>query len=361
MAGPLPILLYGATGRAASLILDLARDRGVPLILGGRDETRLETVAARLGLEARHFDLETPSTIDACLEGVGVVLNCAGPFALTALPLVEGCLRTRTHYVDLTDDAPTLAAIAARGDEAAARGVMLLPSAGFASAAPESVALLISHLAPSVNRLDLILCGGRELSRPLDPRPLTIEGGRLAAPVPRPASRRFDVAGRHVLAAPLSHAALVTAHAATDIAAVGCWRETSRLGALAEDASRLVGLIDRRGRLAMTLSAVGARISSLRPTPEAPANAEWLGIGTRDGEVLAALSIEVDSVDRFTAHAALRAAIRAARDSAHPGFQTPAGRFGPDEVLALPGVKRVQLIPVLTPGTRRPAARPEQG
>ncbi len=364
MAGPLPILLYGATGRAASLILDLARDRGVPLVLGGRDEARLEALARRFGFEARHFDLASPSTIDACLEGTGVVLNCAGPFEQTAVPLVEGCLRTRTHYLDLADDAVTVAAIAARGEEAAARGVMLLPSAGFTSAAPDSIAVLVTQLAPTATRLDLILHGhdgGHDGGAyAAGPRPLVIDRGRLAAPVPRPASRRVELGGRTLLGAPTSHAALIVAQTSTGLADIRCWRVTTRWGALVRDAGRWMGVIDRRGLLATVTAQLGARLTALRRAAGPPAGAEWVAVGSRDGRVLAAVSLEVDSVDRFTAHAALRAALRATQDDAHPGLQTPALCFGPDDVLALPGVKRVQYAPASTAGTRRPAKPREE-
>jgi len=36
------------------------------------------------------------------LGEVAVVLNCAGPFLYTSAPMVDACLRTGTHYLDLT-------------------------------------------------------------------------------------------------------------------------------------------------------------------------------------------------------------------------------------------------------------------
>jgi len=42
------------------------------------------------------------------------VLSCAGPFKYTAEPLVEGCLRSRAHYLDITGEIPVYEAIQAR-------------------------------------------------------------------------------------------------------------------------------------------------------------------------------------------------------------------------------------------------------
>lgn len=86
-----PFLLYGATGYTGGLIAREAVRRGLRPVL-----------AAGLGLAWRAF----------ALENGAAVLNCAGPFARTAAPLVEGCLRT--HYLDLTGEAPVFEALATR-------------------------------------------------------------------------------------------------------------------------------------------------------------------------------------------------------------------------------------------------------
>src|SRR4028119_201415 len=95
-------LLYGANGYTGTLIATEAIKRGLRPLLAGRNSNKLETLATTLGLEYRAFSLEDTTAVDAALLDVPVVLHCAGPFSQTSKPMVEGCLRMKTHYLDIT-------------------------------------------------------------------------------------------------------------------------------------------------------------------------------------------------------------------------------------------------------------------
>src|SRR5262249_5328240 len=41
---------------------------------------------------------------DEALHDLAVVLNAASPFPVTVYPLVEACLRTGTHYLDINEE-----------------------------------------------------------------------------------------------------------------------------------------------------------------------------------------------------------------------------------------------------------------
>ena len=84
-----------------------------------------------MGLDYRAFPLEDGKAIDAALEGVVAVLNCAGPYIHTFKPMVASCLRLGRHYLDITGEMPVYEGIAARDAEARAKGAMLLPGVGF--------------------------------------------------------------------------------------------------------------------------------------------------------------------------------------------------------------------------------------
>ena len=51
------------------------------------------------------------------------MLHAAGPFASTALPMLEACLRTRTHYLDIAGELTVFQAV--RRQDAEARAVQL--------------------------------------------------------------------------------------------------------------------------------------------------------------------------------------------------------------------------------------------
>ena len=57
---------------------------GTPLILAGRNALTLAALAAHLGVEYRVFALDDAVAIDRSLGDVGALLNCAGPFVVTA-------------------------------------------------------------------------------------------------------------------------------------------------------------------------------------------------------------------------------------------------------------------------------------
>src|SRR5689334_2811741 len=95
-----PFLIYGATGYSGTLIARAAAARGLKPVLAGRNAVKLGALAEELGLEHVVLSLDEPQRLDSVLREMALVLHAAGPFSTTALPMVESCLRTRTHYLD---------------------------------------------------------------------------------------------------------------------------------------------------------------------------------------------------------------------------------------------------------------------
>ena len=71
------------------------------------------------------------SMVDEGIRDVDLVLHCAGPFSHTAKAMADACLRTKTHYLDITGEVSVFEDAAARDQEARAAGIMLMPGAGF--------------------------------------------------------------------------------------------------------------------------------------------------------------------------------------------------------------------------------------
>src|SRR5436309_3392392 len=94
-------LIYGANGYTGALIAREAVARGHEPILAGRNAESLANHARELGVEKRVFDLDRAAAVDDGIQGVPVVLHCAGPFAHTSRPMASACLRTGTHYLDI--------------------------------------------------------------------------------------------------------------------------------------------------------------------------------------------------------------------------------------------------------------------
>lgn len=96
------ILIYGATGYTGKLVAMQARDTDLSFDIAGRNATQVAALAEQLGVPYRVFALDDPATIVASLAGVTAVLNCAGPYASTAWPLMEACIACGVHYLDIT-------------------------------------------------------------------------------------------------------------------------------------------------------------------------------------------------------------------------------------------------------------------
>jgi short subunit dehydrogenase-like uncharacterized protein len=150
------LLIYGVTGYVGGLI-SRAAAAGLPHLAAGRDLEQVMAHADPLMLPARTFSLSDPAKVGRALGGVAVVLNAAGPFAETALPLAEACLRAGAHYLDLADAVPELEAIRRLDARAREAGIMLLPGVGLGVLPTDALAARLKRRLPSAVRLRLAL------------------------------------------------------------------------------------------------------------------------------------------------------------------------------------------------------------
>ncbi|MBI4510969.1 MAG: saccharopine dehydrogenase NADP-binding domain-containing protein [Deltaproteobacteria bacterium] len=148
-------ILYGANGFSGELIAEEAKRRGMRPILAGRREEAVRAVAERLGLEHRIFPLESPEQIARELEGMRAILLAAGPFSATSAPVVEACLRTGTHYLDITGEIAVFEDCHARSAEAKQKGCVLLPGVGFDVVPSDCLAASLKEALPDARTLEL--------------------------------------------------------------------------------------------------------------------------------------------------------------------------------------------------------------
>jgi short subunit dehydrogenase-like uncharacterized protein len=141
------LMIYGATGYTGRMAAENARAAGTPVILAGRSQAKLAGLASELGVEYRVFTLDDPTAIDRSLAGIGVLLNCAGPFMRTADALMRASIRNGLHYLDVAAELDSYRLAEALDREATAAGVMLLPGSG------GSVAMLGSLAGHAVDRV----------------------------------------------------------------------------------------------------------------------------------------------------------------------------------------------------------------
>ncbi|RSM36881.1 saccharopine dehydrogenase [Amycolatopsis balhimycina DSM 5908] len=87
------VLVYGAYGHTGRFVVAELRERGFTPILSGRDAAKLPG--------GRPASVDDPEALDRAFDGVAAVINSAGPFAVTALPVAEAAARAGVPYVDV--------------------------------------------------------------------------------------------------------------------------------------------------------------------------------------------------------------------------------------------------------------------
>jgi len=148
-------LLYGANGYTGELVARYASQYNLQPILAGRREEVLKPLAEKLNFSYKVFDVNDSPALIAALKEVKLVVNAAGPFQFTAKQMIEGCLQTGTHYLDINGDITVFEMIKQYDERAKQAGIMLLPGSGFDVVPTDCTALLLKKLLPDAIELKL--------------------------------------------------------------------------------------------------------------------------------------------------------------------------------------------------------------
>jgi short subunit dehydrogenase-like uncharacterized protein len=157
-------MLYGANGYTGRITAELAVARGMHPVLAGRRESEIRPLAEKLGLEWRCFNLDTPSIVEDAIRDCELVLLHAGPFSATSAPMVDACLATRTHYLDITGEIGVFDAIQSRDAAAKSADVVLMPGVGFDVVPTDCLANMLAAKLPDATHLELAFAGDGGIS-----------------------------------------------------------------------------------------------------------------------------------------------------------------------------------------------------
>ncbi|HEX6449787.1 MAG TPA: saccharopine dehydrogenase NADP-binding domain-containing protein [Trebonia sp.] len=127
------VLVYGAYGHTGRFVVAELLRRGLTPVLSGRDPARLAKMTAEFpGLEARSATVNGAHELDNAVRGTTLVLNCAGPFLDTAVPVAAAAVRARAHYLDVTaEQAAAQNLYRAYGERQEAADVAVIPAMAF--------------------------------------------------------------------------------------------------------------------------------------------------------------------------------------------------------------------------------------
>lgn len=148
-------MIYGAYGYSGELIAREAVRQGLSPILAGRNEAKLAALANELQLPFQAFSLDDAAALHSNLAEMTLVLHCAGPFSATSAPMIEACLQTKTHYLDITGEIAVFEHAHAQNERAKQAGVILCPGVGFDVIPTDCLAQTLKNALPDATHLAL--------------------------------------------------------------------------------------------------------------------------------------------------------------------------------------------------------------
>lgn len=335
------VWVLGATGRTGHAVATLLHEKGVPLVLVGRNRERLEGIVAELGSAPRILVGTLNSTLaELAQDAPAVVVNTVGPFTTNALEVIRAC-PPGTHYVDVANELLAVEKVLELDREAAAANQVFVTGAGFGVLATESVLMRLCEGQPPATRVrvdalpsvaiepgvigfalaativEILTFGGRQVRQgrlvssrlAADPTQLTTPDGEVIVTASGP-SGELMAAWR---ASKADYVVAASSAASTSVIArlvIPVMSAIFRIPGISGFAVNRIARIRLRAK------------DRPRPHSWAHARAEWSSGTVREGWLRAG-----DGMD-FTAAVAAEVTQRLLKGEGRPGAYTPGALFG---------------------------------
>lgn len=148
-------MIYGANGYTGELIARRAVAQGHKPVIAGRSRAKVEQLANELGLQFRVFGLDNLANVSEQIQDMNLVLHCAGPFSVTAEPMIRACIQSQVNYLDITGEIKVFELAQSLSAEAKAAGIVLCPGVGFDVVPTDCVAMKLKETLPDATELSL--------------------------------------------------------------------------------------------------------------------------------------------------------------------------------------------------------------
>ena len=351
MAGRTPWMIYGANGYTGRLVAAEARRQGLHPVLAGRRAGPIAALAEELGLPARIFDLDDAA---AALADMALVAHCAGPFAATSTPMIDACLASRTHYLDITGELDVFLAAQRRHAQALAAGIVICPGVGFDVIPTDCLAAVLKAALPDATHLALAFDAGTRMS-PGTARTMADafrhgrRGGRVrqnGVMVEVPFAhrrRRVDFTGGPAMAATIAWGDLATAFVSTGIPNIETYAAVPLAAAIAGRALDWARPLLASGPIQILLRRLADRSSGPSEAERRSGRARFWGeVRNAAGERRTA-RLETANGYRLTADGTIMAAKWLLEHEPKGGYTTPSLLMGARCVEQLPGSTAIRV------------------
>lgn len=347
-------LLYGANGYTGKLIAGLAKEYGLKPVLAGRRAEVLEPMAKELNTAYHVIDLADTAKLESVLKEVPLVLHAAGPFNKTAKQMIDACLKTNTHYIDITGEIVVYEMAKKYNDAALKAGIMLMPGAGFDVVPTDCIALFLKNKLPDATELKLAFAsiGGSlshgtalTMAEGMGEKSAERKNGKIVRVPLGHKGMWVDFGLKKLFVMSIPWGDISTAYTTTGIPNIitytGSSPKTFRLLKFQFLYNWLLRTNFMRNKAKKKINNKAAG-----PSDERRAKSKglvWGEVKNATGQIEQARLIGPDGYT-LTAHTSLIIAKKILGGNFKPGYQTPAGCYGADLVLEAPGVTREVIL-----------------
>jgi len=333
------IFIYGAYGYTGKIVVDVALSKGLKPIIGGRNKELTKALADQHSLEYYVAAADDYSTWSVVLNRVDLVINCAGPFALTVEHIVPFCLKHKVHYLDITGEIEVFSYIASLDKEAKSSGVVLMPGVGFDVVPTDCLSAKLKERLPDGDSLELAFQGNSGISRGTalsmarryhHGGTVRKDGKLIKVPIASKV-REIEFGGMKRLCMSIPWGDVYTAYHTTGIPNIKVFTGVTR---------KTLDAILRYKKLkwaAKTAVAQWTMRKIIRNKVKGPGLEKrktmlthlWGKITNKEGK---SVTLEMQTMESYqlTAYTAVKAAELVLANNIQPGYHTPAGAFGSD-------------------------------
>lgn len=349
-------LLYGANGYTARLIIEMAPQYHLQPILAGRNRAAITALATQYNLPFHIASLDNKEALKEMLTTVPAVLHAAGPFKHTAFPMIEACLETGTHYLDITGEMEVFE-MAKHYDAAAQEGgIMMMPGVGFDVVPTDCLALYLHNLLPDANSLKLAFAstgGGvshgtaTTMLEGLGEGGAVRENGRIVKKALGHKGFWVDFGPKKLFVMSIPWGDVATAYHTTGIPNIETY---TGIQPKIYKLLKWQGLYNWALRTAFVRKALKKKIDARTSGPDAATRNSakslvWGQVSNSKGQKMEARLTGPNGYT-MTAHTSLLILQKVLGGDFTTGYQTPASAYGADLILEVPGVERALKRPI---------------
>lgn len=347
-------LIYGAYGYTGRQVVREAVRRGHRPVLAGRDRERLRSFATAHDLHGITLSLSDREKLAEVFAEYDLVAHLAGPYTITAEPVLQACLRAGTHYIDITGELQVFRHVYEQHKPAQQKGIALIPGCGFDVIPTDSIAAHLAERMPDATSLDIAINPETKLSAGTAKAAVEViadggyvrrDGKLVAQPIGHPGPNvRFHQGERGTMASPLAD--LESAWRTTGIPNITTYLALPPGAGIAKTLAPAATSLLRFRPLRRIIKGAADLVLKGKTDDRTGMASLWGRAQNADGQLVETW-MRTPEPYSYTAQAVVNVVEAMSRRSwSMTGALTPAQAFGTDFALTIPGTERYDRFPM---------------